>query len=407
VSAAAEIVDESFLNPEEMDAFVQRGLFRAPTWIVRKVGDTPDDPKFTYHRLEFKGANWFGFIKISIVGTQHRSPGSCYYSVSVFVRQTDGPMFMAGNDHTEIAVRFPNEPGLPMPESLYPYLEAALDEYTDKVNLYLDGKDELARFARQVSMSIIHYLQGARIIKEAVEPEPQDLREDEDNLYGPEEMEQFAQVALDAGYASSWRKANGGVQPNRFIDVWVCELRIPIPERAFSGHLAVFRGTEAPWIIHITLESDQHAHAKYIIGYTHTEPTPKFLDKIRAGAVKIINRWVTGSVVPCQAQSMADEIANYVQAECAGIIQGVFVRVLRMLTPGRLIFLSMRASGSGRLGRILLAVLLIFRIVASSTLSSEMFRATLLFLRSLMSSSAIRFKKFALKSSTTQPWKLT
>ena len=475
-------LSEAMMEPDELDAFVRKGLFREPEFKYKGISGTPDDPKFGYHMLEFRGPNWFGWIRITVIGKAFRDQASRWYTISVFVRRTDGPMFTAQNDRTETAVDLGKEfvygkiKELPTPESLYPYLEAALDEERPRWESYMvEGKDDIDKIVYNVCMSIIHYLKGAKILSEAIDPEefmspviaqggfrplrwkmyqghiargdenwshdqwsmhvgsfddkvfgnvsfsmdvgsPDDAKLNDgkvkcesqfgfstgslqqyrnqkaqhkwevrraglageepmvwippshneayltmmfrakpewaDNIkkcfeicvkkdmrplldqrdehgvpmlaqnnkalqavfqaafknhwkeasgqlgesliqeieFGPEEMEQFGEVANDIYYASEWGKDNGSHQPfNRWLDVWHCELKLPTKDVLLEGRLTAYKGSEAPWLLHIHI-----ATARYIIGYFHTEPTLRVLEKARVAALQQIKDYISG-----------------------------------------------------------------------------------------------------------------
>lgn len=173
-----EELNEGLMGPDDMDAFVQKGLFRDPEFTVRKIGGVVDDPKFTYHALNFKGPNWSGWIRIAVVGKEWRQQAAKWYTVNVFVRRTDGPMFMAKNERSETIVDFGKDflygkiKELPAPESLYPYLEAALDEEGQQwAQFMVEGDEDVDKIVYTVGVSILHYLKGAKIISEAIDPD--------------------------------------------------------------------------------------------------------------------------------------------------------------------------------------------------------------------------------------------
>lgn len=171
-------LDEAALEPEDMEGFVNRAMFRDAEFKVTRIGGTPEDPKFTYHTLNFKGPNWFGWIRISVVGKAWREQASRWFTVNVMVRRTDGPMFMARNDRNELAVDFGKDylygkiKELPTPEALYPYLEAALDEWQPKMaDSEVTGEEDIDGLVYGLCLTIIHYLKGANILSEAIDPD--------------------------------------------------------------------------------------------------------------------------------------------------------------------------------------------------------------------------------------------
>lgn len=300
-------LSEAMMEPDELDAFVRKGLFRDPEFTYKGISGTPGDPKFGYHMMNFRGPNWFGWIRITVIGKAFRDQASRWYTVSVFVRRTDGPMFAAQNDRTEVAVDLGKEfvygkiKELPTPESLYPYLEAALDEERPRWESYMvEGKDDIDKIVYGVCLSVIHYLKGAKILNEAIDPDEfmapvldptlsysKALQEIE---FGPDDMEQFGEVANDIYYASAWSKDNGSPLPaNRWIDVWHCELKLPTKDMTLEGRLTAYKGSESPWLLHIHI-----ATARYIIGYFHAEPTLRVLDKARDAALQQIKDYISG-----------------------------------------------------------------------------------------------------------------
>ncbi|MGV0949298.1 MAG: GNAT family N-acetyltransferase [Azonexus sp.] len=168
---------EAFLEPEDMDAFVQRAMFRDSEFRVKKIGGNANDPKFTYHVLNIKGPNWWGWVRITVVGEEWRKRASHWYTVNIFVRREDGPMFTTRNERSEMVMDIGKDflygkiKEIPTPESLYPYIEAALDEEEPRwAQFYANSDEEIDKIAYSISMSIIHYLKGAKILREAIDP---------------------------------------------------------------------------------------------------------------------------------------------------------------------------------------------------------------------------------------------
>lgn len=171
-------LDEAFLEPEDMEGFVNRALFRDAEFSVKRIGGTPEDPKFTYHTLNFKGPNWFGWIRIVVIGKAWREQAAQWFTISVFARRLDGPMFMSQNERNTTAVDLGKDfhygkiKELPTPESLYPYLEAALDENQEMFQGFEVTSDEdIDKVVYWISLSIIHLLKGAHILNEAIDPD--------------------------------------------------------------------------------------------------------------------------------------------------------------------------------------------------------------------------------------------
>lgn len=169
-------LDEAF-EPGEMDSFVQRAMFRDPEFTVKRIGGTPEDPKFTYHMLNFQGPNWFGWIRISIIGKAWQDQANHRYAIHVMVRRTDGPMFMARNDRNELIMDLGKDydqgrmERLPAPEELYPYLEAALDENEPLYrNFHVENDDDIDKLAYGLGHSILHYMKGAKFVSESMDP---------------------------------------------------------------------------------------------------------------------------------------------------------------------------------------------------------------------------------------------
>lgn len=171
-------LDEAFLEPEDMEGFVNRAMFRDAEFSVKRIGGTPEDPKFTHHTLNFKGPNWFGWIRIVVIGKAWREQAARWFTISVFARRLDGPMFMSQNERNETAVDLGKDfhygkiKELPTPESLYPYLEAALDENQEMFQGFEVTSDEdIDKVVYRISLSIIHLLKGAHILNEAIDPD--------------------------------------------------------------------------------------------------------------------------------------------------------------------------------------------------------------------------------------------
>lgn len=509
-----EELNEGLMGPDDMDAFVQKGLFRDPEFTVKKIGGVVDDPKFTHHMLNFKGPNWFGWIRIVVIGKEWRQQASKWYTVNVFVRRTDGPMFMSQNERSETIVDFGKDylygkiKELPAPESLYPYLEAALDEEGQQwAQFTIEGDEDVDKIVYTIGASILHYLKGAKIISEAIDPDefmspvidqggfrplkwklfkghiarghenwghdhwtmhvgsfdekvfgnvtvsmdvssPDDAKindgkvkyeaqfgfstgslkqyrnqkaqhkwnvrqagrageepmvwippshneayitmmfrakpewaetikkcfeicvkkdmrplldqRDEQGVpmlaqnnkalqevfqkafknhwreasgdtgvtesviqevqFDPDEMEAFGEVATDVQYVSPWKKVNGGISGNRFIDVWSVDINVPMDlpsgER-ITGYIVSYRGTEEPWLLHINV-TDGFSKGKYIIGYFKREPTESVLDKVRAAALQQIKSYLAGDDIPGNGINIANQFAANIQSHISG-----------------------------------------------------------------------------------------
>lgn len=520
-------LDEGFMEPGDLDAFVRKAMFRDANFRVSRIGGTADDPKFTYHSLNFKGPNWFGMVRISVIGKQWRAtPDNAsaremfskatnnWYTVSVYVRRTDGPMFMAANDHREIIADYGRDllygkiKEVPEPESLYPYIAAALDEAESYWSqFYADGDDELAKVAIGLAVTITSYLKGANLLGEAIDPEdfmapvlaqggfrplrwklnqgsvsrgndnwnqnqwsmsvgsfdgkvfgtilfemdigsPDDAkkndglasceaqfgfstgnldahrkrkskhlwnvrksrREGDSEMYwipqvhseavgtitfrtkpeleevikkcfeicvkkdmrplidqrddhgqpmlsqneaalqklfynafshqnearreagvtesldiyeaqfGPEDYEEFGQVATDIQYVSTWRKANGGINANRWIDVWAADLNCPLDQpngKGITGYLSAYQGSEQPWLLRVNV-TDGYSRGAHIVGYFKAEPSMGVLDKVREAVLRQIKAYVSGDDIPGNMLLVARTLAFAIQASIDG-----------------------------------------------------------------------------------------
>lgn len=320
-------------GPEDLDAFIQRAFFRSPNFRVSRIGGTPDDPKFTYHTVDLEGPNWQGYVRISIIGKAWWSACNSPYHVIVAVQRTDGSEFMQPQTRSEKVADFGQElrhgkiEKLPDPESLYPLIFAALDENEDRFcNYHVEGDADLAKIVYTISGSLIHYFKGARLLPESVEIaecletiDPDDLdmtgvkvREAID--WSPEDFEDFGEVATDILYATDWERHDSGII-NKKYDIWEIRLNCPMKPFPFTGYIASFKGSEAPWLLVCNIDMEYSPHGKYIIGYTKTEPTPKLLDQVRAAALQSIKSYVNFDEEPPEKSSqVAKAIAANIQA---------------------------------------------------------------------------------------------
>lgn len=131
--------------------------------------------------------------------------------------------------------------------------------------------------------------------------------------FSDEEMAQFAQVAVDASLVADWTSQNVGIN-NRFIDVYIAEIRVPSGEgdAPVSGYVACFQGSEQPWIIQSILHAAGNRNQRDIIGYVYTRPTQQLLDKIRRATLDAVKQLMTDEQPWIYPQNLASEIHKHV-----------------------------------------------------------------------------------------------
>lgn len=163
----------------DMDSFVQRAMFRDPEFKVSRIGGTADDPKFTYHTLRFFGPNWFGWVRISVIGKAWAEMARHSYALYVMIKRTSPSMdYRADNERTELVMDIGKDfatghmDRLPSPDELYPHIEAAVDEerknIQDKI-VYDDG--DLDEICYGLVNTVLQYLKGSKLIGESLEAE--------------------------------------------------------------------------------------------------------------------------------------------------------------------------------------------------------------------------------------------